>query len=772
MKIQVPTLLSPPTINLSGMPNLITLGLALFLSTLLAPQSALSNDTGNDKAIQPNAEISVRNGFHFPFCFRLQEHLDDALVLESGQVSDSTDSSISIWPHSGPVDIVAYSPDASVVEQDDLLKLTTTGPGSLIISEEMSLYSPAIDSIVFKMKISGATEIKVEWRYRLFAWDELSDCFLKLPADASEEFQTYVIQMDNIDSWQQYRIVDGLKVASEGPAAIEIERVEMRKRKRLFAAAGIGAQEYATDGDTRPVVFMHPPAKAVFRLTLPEKPFFESGITVVEHQNPVTFRLTVSMDGEETTLLEETINDPSLWFNKKIDLAAFAGKTVELEFGAVGAEPGQVALWSNPCIYQAEPAQASQRAPNILLYLVDALRADRLSAYGYSLDTSPRLSALAQSGALFTNFFSQETCTKPSVMTLHTGTDKMVHGFSCNGGPDFEEELPFFPATLRSLGYTTCAISENSYAPPRSFVQTAYCRQVELFTQEANMSEHTYTHAVNFLEQHRDRPFFLYIHTMECHGQRLPEPGSIPHTPSPPLDNTWNHPHEATLPEKYDGSIAYADYNLGRVLDKIDDLGLRDNLLVIFIADHGYALGERDEWAHGHDPYDDQIHVPLIIKGPENLVPTGAVVTDYVKMADISATLLDLFGQEKPLINQGNSLFPLLQGNRNGFPDRLIISFNGWLRAAASVIRNQWKLLRTSKESDLLFSMNEGINETEDLSTLFPDIVEELRQELRNHLRTQEQKAKDYQAAPGRKEEVLMDPVKLEILKSLGYIGN
>jgi len=293
---------------------------------------------------------------------------------------------------------------------------------------------------------------------------------------------------------------------------------------------------------------------------------------------------------------------------------------------------------------------------------------------------------------------------------------------------------------------------------------------VELFGVNDSVTEDTYIAAASFLEAHQDRPFYLYIHTMECHELWTPDPESCPYALTPPFDQVYKDPEHAYPPDRYDGSITYADYNFKRVREKLDELGLLKNTLVIFTSDHGYALGERGEWAHGKDPYRDQVHVPLVLSWPAGGIGP-AVIADPVQLADIGPTLLDLIGAPVPETCQGVSLLPLVRGDNASFIDRPIFSYNGWT-GSASVTRGAWKLFRNEDSGERLYRTAGNVPETEDLAGAYPEITAELYQALKNHLRHNRQIAETIQVSPDAAEEISVDPVKLEILKSLGYISD
>jgi len=703
--------------------------------------------------------------------FKFEEHLGDAVLSESAPPASDVESAVQVWPpRSTSAPPLAVNGNAAV--ENGTLRYGSDGKGAVTFPENLGIYTPSVESLTLKLRVSGPSSLKVGWRYRLLSWEEMEEiqnCTLSFPVTPDNESRTYVIRLDNMEAWRQYRTVDGLRLITEEAATVEIEAVEVHQRQGLFAGAGIGTREYAIQGETRQAVYMHTPARLACRVTVPEHPVLATGLAAVMEGNPIQFTVSLAIDGQQSVLFEKRIEDTNAWSEQRIDLGGHAGEEVVLEISATAAAPGQIALWSTPVLYDALEKNVARTRPNIIVYLVDALRADHLTPYGYADPTSPNLARLAETGVLFENCFSQETCTKPSVMTLHTGIDRIAHGYICNEGTTFTRDPLFYPTLLREIGYATCAISQNSYGPPVSFTQNAFCRLVELHEVNRSVTEDTCKAAAAFFEEHQDRPFYMYIHTMECHEQWTPAAGQTECSASGVPEQAWKDPANASRIQLYDGSIAFADCNFGRIRAKLEELGLLENTLIIFTADHGYALGERGEWEHGKAPYLDQIHIPLILSWPAGPFAAGRIA-ENVQTADISATILDLAGLPNLEISQGASLVPLMRGEKQPYLERPVFSFDGW-NTSASVIRGHFKLHKNREGNESLYDLTQDAPESKDIAAERPEVAAELHQELKTHIRQNSKIAETIRSAPDSKQEVAVDPVKLEILKSLGYLG-
>lgn len=760
-----------PFLPLNSFVSMLSFCVLFLLVSGAISNAAETRPEGGDSATIAPGRVTVFENVTEPFIYRLEEHLDSATLNASAIGGRSESSVFTVWPPLIPIPPLE-SENGEVAVIDNMLKFASKGEGYVILPEGLGIYAAATASIVLEMRVTGADHLRLYWRHRSVPWDkdilELDGAYFDIPVTADSATHTYDVQVQGMDAFRRNRIVDGFMLFCDAASSVEIVRVEVRNRTELFSGAAVGAREYAIGGEIRPVLFMHTPARAAYRLRLPDNPVFTAGLASVQDSGPASFSLSVSHDNQRQVVLVEDNVGSERWTDCRADLSVFAGREVEIELSVNSSVAGQVGMWSTPCVYDAEAGPRT--LPNILVYLVDALRADRLDAYGYERITAPTLSLLAREGVLFRNCFSQETCTKPSVMTLYSGVDSQAHGYTCNNGYTYGDEFRFFSTVLHDFGYSTAAISQNTYAPPPSTTQKSFDRLVDLFDINKSVTEDSYNAAAVFLEQHRDRPFYLYIHTMECHELWTPRPEACPYAVPPPFDQVYRDPENAFPPDRYDGSILYADYNFKRVRDKLEELGLLKDTLIIFISDHGFALGERGEWAHGKDPYQDQIHVPLIMSWPAGGIGS-AVLSEQVQVADIAPTLLDLLKLPAPEICQGESLLPLLRGDNSQFQDRPIFSFNGWT-SCESVTRGDWRFMRNQDREEFLYSIAGGAPETENLLSAHPDIAEELRQSLKAHLKKNSKIRAATTPSPEGSAEVQVDPVKLEILKSLGYISD
>ncbi|MEM7049750.1 MAG: sulfatase [Acidobacteriota bacterium] len=322
-------------------------------------------------------------------------------------------------------------------------------------------------------------------------------------------------------------------------------------------------------------------------------------------------------------------------------------------------------------------------APRSVLVLdIDTLRADRLGAYGNQRLTSPTIDALAAEGYRFAWAFSQAPLTPPSQASILTGKYPSTHGVVGRGRRLSGEHVTLAEA-FRWRGFRTAGFVDGGYMN-RGF---GTAQGFQTFVDRRTGLEKIGPQVVSWLEENGDEPFFMLVHTYDVHtpydpppeyrslfldGLEAPTPGFEP--TSEALEAVrravWWDP-EARLPERdvhyslalYDAGIRYVDDWVGRFLDTLEELGLRDSTLVVVISDHGEEFQEHGSVLH-EKLYTPVTHIPLILSFPG--WQRSAVVTQTVQSIDLMPTLLDLIDAPIPKGVQGRSLVPLMEGRDTG----------------------------------------------------------------------------------------------------------
>ena len=309
-------------------------------------------------------------------------------------------------------------------------------------------------------------------------------------------------------------------------------------------------------------------------------------------------------------------------------------------------------------------AGCGRRQPrwNLLVVTFDTTRADYLGCYGKTSARTPHLDRLAAEGFRFANAFTAVPVTLPSHSTLFTGTYPLAHGVRDNGLFRLPEDADTLAEVLHRAGYATGA-AVGSFPLTRQF---GIAQGFDFFDDHVTITSEDYrgdpvndrpdlffderpAARVNdailpWLRAQGERPFFAWIHYWDPHH---------PHIPPPPFNQLYLH-------DLYQGEIAYADQNLGVVLDDLRARGLLDRTLVVMAGDHGEGRGEHGEETHSTLAYDSTLHVPLILRVPGRT--GGRVIDQRVGTVDVMPTILDLLGLPPDPKVEGRSLVPLLDG--------------------------------------------------------------------------------------------------------------
>jgi arylsulfatase A-like enzyme/Flp pilus assembly protein TadD len=344
------------------------------------------------------------------------------------------------------------------------------------------------------------------------------------------------------------------------------------------------------------------------------------------------------------------------------------------------------------CLFVLLPALAAAATdqPNVILITLDTVRADRMGFLGSKLGLTPQLDALASQGVVFEHAYSQAPITPVSHATILTGTFPQYHGIR-NFGDRLPPSVPSLPEILHAHGYHTGAFVGSIILDPKNGFASGFERGFDVYNagfhrqktgerREASMQRRgdvTLGYVLEWLGTQQGSPFFLWFHLWDAHD---------PYNPPEPFRSRFPG-------APYNGSIAYVDATVGKLLDYLRDQGLYENALIAVAADHGESLGEHGELTHSIFLYDSTIHVPLLLKLPGNRF-AGQRVNATASLVDLAPTLLEALGQAPPPAIQGHSLLPLIGNphpeNRPSFAtgDHSERSF-GWSALVSLRVGNQ-----------------------------------------------------------------------------------
>ncbi|MFT5444824.1 MAG: arylsulfatase A-like enzyme, partial [Myxococcota bacterium] len=375
---------------------------------------------------------------------------------------------------------------------------------------------------------------------------------------------------------------------------------------------------------------------------------------------------------------------------------------------------------------------AATRMPNLVIITLDTTRADALSAYGQSRKTSPAFDRMAEEGVLFNAAMASSPETLPSHATIFTGKQPFGHGVRGNGGYVLANEHLTIAEAMKAEGYATGAeiaavVMQESTQIGQGFstfrdtssegvkLQAVFRErdgevkaEVLLVRAAADITDS----GIEFVRDHRDEKFFIWLHYFNAHA---------PYSAAEPFSSQF--------PDSlYHAEVATQDFEMGRFVDELRNLGLADNTLVVVAADHGEGLLEHDERTHSYFLYDSTMRVPLLFWGLDAL-PKGKRIDSLVRNVDIAPTALDLLGLY-PLDNtDGVTLGPLLDGTSAdlkltayGEANRMASTFK--MSPLRFVREGKWKYIH--KVNPELYDMSADPGELSNLYEAEPDVAARL----------------------------------------------
>ncbi|HWX24309.1 MAG TPA: sulfatase, partial [Vicinamibacteria bacterium] len=358
---------------------------------------------------------------------------------------------------------------------------------------------------------------------------------------------------------------------------------------------------------------------------------------------------------------------------------------------------------------------------NLLLVTIDTLRADHLGAYGDKDASTPTLDALARRGVLFENAHTVAPLTGPSHATILTGVYPPVHGVRDNATFVLGSSHPALASVLKSRGYTTAGfVAALPLIGAFGFSQGFDTFSEEFHAdpslgQEAKRPGNEVVDAVlRWLGTPKTAPFFAWVHLYDPHA---------PYAPPPPfLDRFRDRP--------YDGEIAFADAQVGRILEALSRSKQGQETLVAVLADHGEGLGEHGEKTHAVLIYESTLRIPFILAGPG--VPSGRVVKEAVGSVDVVPTLLGLLGVEAPAGLPGRDLRPALLGRpllpRALYSESLFGRLNCRWATLRGLTEGPFKLI--DGVAPELYDLEKDPGETQDLAGSSAERVTRMRNTL------------------------------------------
>jgi arylsulfatase A-like enzyme len=446
------------------------------------------------------------------------------------------------------------------------------------------------------------------------------------------------------------------------------------------------------------------------------------------------------------------------------------------------AAAARLALWI--CLSVCASGCGGQLAPPdaVVLIVVDTLRADHLGTYGYLRPTSPGLDRWAKRGVVFERAWAPSPWTLPSFASLYTGRLPTRHGAGVKPGPGGDRKfsrlargVPVAAEIIGARGFATAGFATNRFLQPGFGVERGFQTYDVAHGQRGGQrrADVIVDRALAWIDDRGSGRFFASIHILDPHmPYDAPAPArgrftdGLTPTPGLPLANTqkmWglaaqlSSPDRAYVSASYDEEVAFVDLHLTRLLEQLEARGILSRALVMLTSDHGEELFDRGGFEHGHSLYQELLHVPLVIWGPD-LRP--ARIATPVSLVDLLPTLLDALDLPQPDGLDGVSLWPAVRAGAEPPHRDLFAQSTLYGPPRRAVIAWPYKLILDAESGRRqLYDLSVDPGEKRDLAPARAGLAEELAEVITSRL-----------SAPAPREAVELDPQTLEELRELGYL--
>lgn len=393
-----------------------------------------------------------------------------------------------------------------------------------------------------------------------------------------------------------------------------------------------------------------------------------------------------------------------------------------------------------------------KKRPNVVFIVIDALREDHLGCYGYSRQTSPFMDWLSRRGVFFRNVISQSSWTKTAIASLLASLYPEAHGIR-RVRDVLPKELLLISEVFKTHGYRTCCVQSNAWLKTEfgfnqgydNFVYNASLRASEMNRQ-----------ALEWLDQEKDRPFFLYLHYMDVHNPYLPPPQFLI--------------FGKERIDRYDGAILHMDTKMKELFQELEKRNLIKNTWIVITSDHGDEFYEHGGLIHARTLYNEVLRVPLIFYHP-GVPRKGKAVKRQVRHIDVALSVLDLARIPIPETMEGISL------KRNiawafDFQDNDLEAFSQV--GLNDLAPGQDLIAMTTPDSKYIYNFKNGRQQLYDLR-MDPQEKHNLATSRSDLTKTLRERVERFRKIEGLKRTAIIEKAEIdeelkELLRSLGYL--
>ncbi len=582
---------------------------------------------------------------------------------------------------------------------------------------------------------------------------------------------------------------------------VVVENEKLPVKYDLMMPCGSGSGDYGEMSSLE----MMPPSEV--RLRVPELPdgvelAFAVAIRRQSYVGEGSVEFRMELDGKE--IWKRTLPcSPSIpeedrkWWRDRLSLGDGGELVLRTRYEGTAKREPRVGFGMldvvRPRRFARRPASAD--GENVVLILVDTLRADGLHLGGNPREVSPNLDALAARGTVFESAYSAAPWTVPSTATVLTGLTPAEHGLGFSASNFLAHGLFTIAEALQSEGWTTGGFSCNTLiSQSRNFGQGFESFRDYRWKGAARMIDDV----EQWIDEQRETKFFLYLHLIDPHGPYLPEepwrsrfapdvPADHEAHPNAVMDRFWEgeqfepgylEEYSGWNRKLYDAEIAWLDELLGRLFERLESQGSLDRTIVALTSDHGEEFLEHGLMGHVSQLHDELVHVPLVLAGPG--VPKGKRIAQQVENRFVARTLLELAGVKARGNLEGIDLLdekqlaasrddPIFFSTRHG---RIRLPGDEAWSSRRTLYGARWKSWHflwappVEGEGDpiyRLYDIEKDPEEHEDVASSNPEVCADLRRRIQEWLARSEAK---------RPLVRMSGDADREEMEALGYIGD
>ncbi len=581
--------------------------------------------------------------------------------------------------------------------------------------------------------------------------------------------------------------------ATQGEHLLRLRASGLAPMGRESAAIAIDWMSISPSSATPPAVVAKPVSGAVDELAIAKTQTYGFAFSVPQGGRFLTdvvaepsarFHVTARFDAGESLALGEF--GPG---KVEIDLGAHQGKVLRLDLTAQADLTLKQPRVVTP--QREAPRRLEKPVRNVLVYLIDTLRADHLTSFNSKTRVrTPGLDQLVASGSgVFTAAHTQENWTKPSVATLLSSLMPWEHHATTTEAV-VPAAVELLPELLQGRGFHTGAFIANGYVSDKFGFKQGF-DTFRNYIREGRYSRAEFLAAdvTSWLDKRPEKlPFFLYVHAIDPHVPYKPTAEFLSLYDPSPYKGVVDFSNDTALLEKikigsiklnerdkvrlealYDSEISYHDVHFRAILTALEKRGLADDTMVVVVADHGEEFWDHGSVGHGHSVYEELLRIPMVVRVP-GLTHGPATITSSAGLVDVMPTVLEALGETVPAGLSGRSLIPELSGLGVSAPQVTVSGFmDGWRTA---VIANL-KIIQRTERRIMLHDLADDPGEQTDVVLERPITTRYMRGQLGLQL------AKTTAGQTAQKGKKVVREQKTDIdaeteaqLRALGYVGS